>query len=131
KIAPQLTWQPSPEFRLLGSYELRNSDNVGSESAGEFSNINEFKGELRWAKAIERTVSAVFRVVDINFEGVENSPIGYELLEALRPGTNYTWSLQWQQRILKGLQMSLGYEGRKSPNQNLVNIGRMQVTALF
>ncbi|MEQ8712558.1 MAG: hypothetical protein RIC80_06055, partial [Cyclobacteriaceae bacterium] len=39
KIAPQLTWQPSPEFRLLGSYELRNSDNVGSESAGEFSNI--------------------------------------------------------------------------------------------
>ncbi|MEQ9302106.1 MAG: hypothetical protein RIF33_26235 [Cyclobacteriaceae bacterium] len=131
KISPQLTWQPSPEFRLLGSYELRNRNSVGSESAGEFSNINELKGELRWAKAIDRTVSAVFRVVDINFEGEENSPIGYELLEALRPGTNYTWSLQWQQRILKGLQMSLGYEGRKSPNQNLVNIGRMQVTALF
>lgn len=131
KIAPQLTWQPSPEFRLLGSYELRNQTNIGEENKDEFSIINEFKGELRWAKAIERTVSATFRVVDINFEGEENSPIGYELLEALRPGTNYTWNLQWQQRILNGLQMSLGYEGRKSPNQNVVNIGRMQITALF
>lgn len=128
---PQLTWQPSPEFRLLGSYELRSKKNIGVENKNEFSDINEFKGELRWAKAIERTVSLTFRVVDIDFEGVENSPIGYELLEALRPGTNYTWNLQWQQRILKGLQMSLGYEGRKSPGQNVVNIGRMQVTALF
>ncbi len=130
-ITPQLVWQPSPAFRLLGSYEFRDRQSIGVENQGEFSEINEFRGELRWAKAIERTVSATFRVVDIAFEGDENSPIGYELLEALRPGTNYTWNLQWQQRILKGLQMSIGYEGRKSPDQNLVNIGRMQVTALF
>ncbi|MEM8895895.1 MAG: hypothetical protein AAGC88_15035, partial [Bacteroidota bacterium] len=130
-VAPQLVWQPSPQFRLLGSYEYRDRQSIGIENEGEFSEINEFRGELRWAKAIQRTVSATFRVVDIAFEGEENSPIGYELLEALRPGTNYTWNLQWQQRILKGLQMSLGYEGRKSPNQNVVNIGRMQVTALF
>ena len=130
-LSQEVIWQPNNHFRLSGTYALRDNENLAAEGEGESSLIQEVSTELRWAKAIERSVTFNFRLASIDFEGVENTPIGYELLEALRPGTNYLWNLQWQQRLLNGLQLNLGYEGRKSPDQNTVHIGRVQVTALF
>lgn len=130
-LAPQLVWQPTNQFRMLGQYGHKIKTNTLADGAGENSTINEYLVEARWSKAIERSISANLRLLDIAFEGVENSPIGYELLEALRPGRNFTWNLQWQQKLINGLQIAVGYEGRSSPAQQLVHIGRMQVTALF
>jgi hypothetical protein len=49
----------------------------------------------------------------------------------LKPGTNLTWSLIWQQKIIDGLQMNLSYEGRKSGTLDTIHVGRMQIMALF
>ena len=59
------------------------------------------------------------------------SAIGYELLKALQPGKNITWTLSWQQKLFNGLQMNLFYEGRKSGDLDIIHIGRMQVMAMF
>lgn len=128
---PQITWQPSTQLRLVSQYSYRRKTNIFDESSFENSTVNEISGELRWSKAIERNVIINLRLLEIGFEGEERSAVGYELLEALRPGTNFTWSAQWQQRLVNGLQLSLSYEGRKSEAQQPVHIGRMQVTALF
>jgi hypothetical protein len=128
---PQVTWQPSNQLRLVTQYSYRYKANIFDETSFEKSTVNEIAGELRWSKAIERSVVVNLRLLEIGFEGEERSAVGYELLEALRPGTNFTWSAQWQQRLINGLQLSLSYEGRKSEAQQTVHIGRMQVTALF
>ncbi len=130
--SPELAFQPRPDFRLTASYLYaikRNS--LAEETAAEKAVFNQVGLETRLAKVSKYTLAATARWVQIDFKGVANSPVGYELLEALRPGTNWTWSVQWQQRLLNGLQLNMSYEGRQSEGQRVVHIGRMQVAALF
>lgn len=87
--------------------------------------------DFRFAKAAKRTISANFNFINIDFVGDENSPIGYELLEALRPGQNFKWNLNWQQRLGNGLQLNLRYDGRQSGDSQMIHVGRVQVSALF
>ncbi len=71
------------------------------------------------------------RYVNIDYEGDERSVVAYEMLNALRPGNNMTWSLNLQQRLSNGLNVSVNYDGRK-PNQiRAIHTGRMQVSVLF
>jgi hypothetical protein len=88
--------------------------------------------ELRYAKAIKTTLNANLRYSYLEYNGIANSPVGYEMLNALTIGNNVTWSLSWLQKIGEGLQMNVVYEGRNSEGlDRVVHIGRMQVTALF
>jgi hypothetical protein len=57
--------------------------------------------------------------------------VGLEVLQALRPGTNYTWSLNLEQRLTNGLNINVAYDGRKASGTNIVHTGRMQVAVLF
>jgi hypothetical protein len=52
-------------------------------------------------------VNARLRLANIAYAGETNTPTGYEMLEALRPGRNLNWSLVWQQRLSNGLQLNL------------------------
>ncbi|WP_185152806.1 hypothetical protein, partial [Fulvivirga aurantia] len=99
--------------------------------SNESSFFNEIIGEVRINKAAKSSINAQLRWSEIDFTGNENSPIGYDLLNALRPGRNITWSLNWQQRILSGLQLNLSYDGRKSEDADTIHVGRVQVSALF
>ncbi len=130
-IKPEVSWQPSLQMRLSASYTNTYRENVFSEGLEEFTKINEWMVDFRFMKVNKTTLSSNVRYLNIDFEGIENSPAGYELLQALRPGNNFTWSLALTQRLLNGLQIGLNYEGRKSPNQTIIHTGRMQVSALF
>jgi hypothetical protein len=131
QLKPEFSWQPSQAFRLTTSYILHNKRNIFNDKSTEIAILNEFSTEIRWAEAVKRTVSARFRVVNIDFSGDANSPVGYEMLEALQRGVNLTWSINWQQRLSNGLQLTLIYDGRKSENQAVAHVGRVQMTALF
>jgi hypothetical protein len=97
----------------------------------EKAELTELGLGARFSKAVQTSVAANFKYIDIKFEGTETSPVGYELLEALRPGTNLTWNLNWQQKLGSGLQLLIRYDGRKSEGSPVVHLGRVQVTALF
>ena len=58
------------------------------------------------------------------------SAIGFEMLEALRPGLNYTWSIGYQKTVSKNLQITFQYLGRKSENTKL-SILRHGGTCIF
>ena len=130
-VAPQLVWQPTSKFRLNGKAEYKRKENIQAETQDEFSEINSLLIAVRWNKALKRTMDGSFKFTSINFSGEENSPAGYELLEALRPGNNFTWNFSFRQKLSNGLQVSLSYDGRKSVEQRVIHQGRMQVTALF
>jgi hypothetical protein len=131
QLGPELAYQPRTDFRITGSYLYAVKRNVVNEGAGENAVSNALSLETRWAKVSKRTLTATARWTQIRFNGQINSPLGYELLEALQPGTNWNWAVNWQQRLANGLQLTVNYEGRQSGGQRVVHIGRMMVSALF
>lgn len=130
-LKPELAWQPSPRFRIGGSYRFEDKQNRLLSESDEQATLHEATLSLRQMSASERNLQAEFRWLDIRYNAAPNNALGYEMLEALQPGTNYTWQLDWQQKVLNGLRLTLSYQGRKSEGQSVVHIGRMQVTALF
>jgi len=130
KVLPEFSWQPNTNFRLSFLYGYSTKLNTSSDLDEEAS-IHEIMGNLRISKASDLSVDAFVKFSDIQFNGESNTPVAYEMLEALQPGQNYSWNLIFQKKILMGLQLSLSYEGRKSEESEAIHIGRMQVSALF
>lgn len=137
-MMPELTWQPSLNFRLKGKYRYDKKEdlssqlrNTSSEDQQNNASIHIVGLETRWSKMIQNSLNASLEFVNIQYEGEENTAVAYEMLEALRPGNNLRWTLNWQQKIIDGLQLSINYFGRKSPNQAIIHTGGLQVRALF
>ncbi len=128
---PQLIWQPRQNIRIIGSYELENKQNELLETSDESSQIQRYKVDLTWNKSGKGSLRSAFSWVDIQFSGDETTYLAYLLLEALQPGTNQTWQVNWQQKLTKGMQLSLLYNGRKSDTRKSIHTGSVQVTAFF
>jgi hypothetical protein len=127
-LTPLVSFQPSTIFRLAFSFRYAAKQNpLGSESAA----LREWQTELRISQTTKRLLSAKMRLLQFRFQGNAQSPLGYEMLESLQNGQNLTWELNLQQRVAGGLQLTFGYEGRKSPQVSVVHTGRMQISALF
>lgn len=130
QLKPQAQWMPYQWLRITGSMRYSLKQAQPAEETNR-SAAKEYQLEWQVNRTLQSTVSGFVKVIGLKFEGEEASPLGYELLEALRPGTNYTWRLQWQQRLKNGLRLQLNYDGRKSPAKAVVHFGGVQVTALF
>jgi hypothetical protein len=74
---------------------------------------------------------ADFKTVVILFEGNANSAVSYEMMEGLKAGKNYVWSLNYQRLLSKNLQLSIQYSGRKSGESKTIHTGGMEIRALF
>jgi len=130
-LNPEVAWQPGIHHRLTIQYSYEHRENLQSELPDEQSVSNEVQLDYRFAKAASSVLQARLSYIEIAFAGQENTPVGYELLNALRPGRNLTWSLVWQQKITNGLQLNISYDGRSSENTAVIHTGRIQVSALF
>jgi hypothetical protein len=126
-----LAWQPTNFYRLTASLSHSNKNNGENTTPHESSGINEAALNFRISKANDKAIEWALKFTNIRFSGRQNSPEGYELLNGLQPGNNISWSLNWQQKLINGLQMNIMYEGRKSGDLAIIHMGRMQVTALF
>jgi hypothetical protein len=134
KINIDLSYQPRSTIRLSALYNLSYKENVFKGSSQEYAWINDFGLEWKWNKLSQRTFTAIAKYLFVKSElngTSENSPVVYELQEALLNGNNYTWNINWQERLLNGLQLTLTYEGRNSPGAPTIHTGRMQLSALF
>lgn len=132
EVSPELAYQPNAKLRFTGKYLyslkqdlLRLSD---VEQEGVF---HELGLETKLSQVGKRTISGLIKYVNIDFSGDQSSYVGYEILNALRPGNNLTWSLVLQQRLSNGLNISLNYDGRKANGVDAVHTGRTQVSVLF
>lgn len=128
---PQLIWQPTTHLRLIGSYERKLKRNNFLDTSDEETNLQSYTGELTWNKTTRGSLRAAFSWLTIDFTGDPSTYLGYLLLDALQPGTNQTWQINWQQRLSKGMQLSILYNGRKSEDRAAIHTGNVQVTAFF
>ena len=132
-LQPEISYQPTPSLRLTGTYLYTTKQNVleGPEfrTKGVF---NELGLEARLSQVSKRTVTAATRYTSVEFDGKQpNSLVAVEILNALRPGSNFTWTLNVEQRLSNGLNITVAYDGRKANGLNTVHTGRMQVAVLF
>jgi hypothetical protein len=65
------------------------------------------------------------------FTGNTNSPVAYQMLEGLQPGTNLTWLVGMQKRLTSFLDLNLNYSGRKSEDSKTIHTGNVQLRATF
>jgi hypothetical protein len=76
-----------------------------------------FQGEFKW--------------IQLDYTGSAQSAIGYELLESLKPGTNFTWAIGYQRTLSKNIQMTLQYSGRDTGTSRTIHNGSMELRAFF
>lgn len=132
ELSPELAYQPNTRLRFTGTYQLSFRENTESaEADNQEATFHELGLETRLSQVSKRSVAANIKYVNIGFRGEQNSFVGYEILNALRPGNNLTWSLNVQQRLSNGLNISVNYDGRKANGINAVHTGRTQVSVLF
>jgi hypothetical protein len=129
-IQPSLIYQPSTTFRVTldGRYSLKKND---PQYGGESALVYEIGSSFKFNQAEKGSLQGGLKLVSIEYDGNQNSALGFEMLEALKPGINYTWNVGYQRSVSKNLQISIQYNGRKSENSKMIHSGGMEVRAFF
>ncbi|MBI1836143.1 MAG: hypothetical protein HYR91_02640 [Flavobacteriia bacterium] len=127
---PSIIFQPSTSLRI--TLDLRKSQKINSITlGGDSSIVYQIGSSFKYNQAEKGSFQGSFNIIKINFSGNQNSALGFEMLEALKPGENYVWNLSYQRSISQKLQISFQYNGRKSIGNRTVHSGGMEVRAFF
>ena len=132
EIEPTASWLVKNNFRIVGSYNYKQSNNnFASDNTGQSAVINKFSLETNVNFVNKGLLKIAISNYDIKFTGNANTQVGYEMLQGLQPGNNQVWQVTLIQTISKDLQLNLGYDGRKSENYKAVHTGRIQARYIF
>lgn len=122
--------QPGTTFRLSFNYryaDKRNAPDLGSEKLI----LQRIGIEIKYNVLSKGSFDAEFAFFNMDYSGPVSSAVAYDMLEALKPGRNFTWRANWQRALANNLQLTLGYEGRSSPGLRIIHTGTAQVRAMF
>ena len=129
-IEPSFIYQPNTVFRI--SIDGRISEKTNAENlGGEVASVVEIGSTFKYNQREKGSFQGSFKMIEIDYTGIQNSALGFEMLEALKPGVNYTWNLGYQHSISKTLQLSFQYNGRKSKDNTAIHSGGMEIRAFF
>lgn len=132
---PRLSFIHGTVFRLQGSYKReykKNKPVYGGESALS----NSLNVETKYNVLQNSTLNARFTFDNIDYHvpgggASKNASVEYIILDALRPGGNYLWSIDFTKRLLNNVEINFQYEGRKPADTRTIHVGRASVRALF
>lgn len=129
ELNPKISYLLNNQTRFDIFYEYGKKDN----SLGEMESLNQNKAGVSFAytNAEKISINGEFNYITNKFKGSSFSPVAYEILEGLQPGTNFTWRLLFQKRITKYLDANLSYFGRKSEKSKAIHTGSVQLRAYF
>ena len=126
----RLIFQPNTYFRISGIYKYTEKSNK-IEGGFQKAFINTIAAEIKYNQSEKGSLTGRMDFVLIKYNDTENSPIAYEVLNALNKGQNLTWELNYQRNLSNNIQISINYNGRKTPNSNAVHLGGAQIRAFF
>ncbi|MCB9262005.1 MAG: hypothetical protein H6607_06495 [Flavobacteriales bacterium] len=127
---PKLGYQLQAKLRAEIYYQYFEAHNK-RRYGGEATYNHDFTTELRYNLVNQGIVRTSFGLVNINYLGNDNSPVAYELLAGLKNGKNLKWGLQIERRFSNSIQILINYDGRRSLNNPIIHIGRVQARYLF
>lgn len=126
----KLNYQPNTSLRLSLTYKYDKKQNIINEGFQK-ATLNDFGLEFKFNKVEKGSLTAKADFINITYNDLENTPVAYEMLNALKTGYNYTWNFTYQRNLTSNIQISINYDGRKSPASKVVHIGGAQVRAFF
>ena len=129
-LEQKLSYQPNTAFRVSLIYKYGVKQNIIYEGFQK-AELNDFGMEFKYNQVEKGSFTGKANFISITYNDLENTPIAYEMLNALKTGYNYTWGLSYQRNLTNNIQVSINYDGRKSPGTKVINIGGAQVRAFF
>lgn len=129
RIKPEVSIRPSQNSRINFKYNFQKKKQ--RILTGDEASLNEFSSEYTLRRAGKYSFDINVRYVNIDFSGEANSYIEYDLLEGLKNGRNFIWSINYTRRVAKNIDLTFNYEGRKTGISPLVNVARAQMKATF
>lgn len=130
-LEQKLSYQPNTSFRISVLYKYNKKQNLIEHTGGQYAELNDFGLEFKFNKLDKGSITGKADFIKITYNDAENTPVAYEMLNALRVGYNYTWGISYQRNLTSNVQISINYDGRKSPTSKIINIGGAQVRAFF
>jgi hypothetical protein len=126
-IKPVLSYQPSTSIR----FSLESRYVVKKNKTNEQAIVSELTLRTKYNQSEKGSLQANVSYIEIDFKGIANSALGFELLESLQPGKNSTWNFSYQRTVSKKIQLTCQYTGRKSQLGKFIHIGGMEIRAFF
>ena len=120
--------QPNTHYRVTLQGKLSKKHNV---LGNEASLSRTFGSSFKYNTSQKGSFQGEITYHNILFSGNAISPVAFEMLESLRPGSNFTWNAAWQRSVGKNLQLNLVYSGRKTMDGKVVHNGGMELRAFF
>jgi len=127
---PKISFQPNNVFRISISYKYADKENTQG-TVGEKTINNNIGTDIKYSQLSKANLLFKINYIDISYNVDENTSIAFEMLEGLKTGKNVTWNVSYQKNLSNNLQMSIIYDGRKSPEVKTVHVGSVQVRAYF
>ncbi len=127
---PQLVFINRTKFRVQSSYKYEQKQN-SEEYGGEHSYSNALIFESKYNVLQNSSLSGRFTFNHIRYDHPTNTTVSYIMLDALLPGSNYLWTLDYTKRLLNNVELNFIYDGRKPGSGRTIHTGRASVRALF
>lgn len=129
-LKPTFTYIRNSRFRIATSY-IRDIKKNKEVYGGEKAISNAINIETKYNSSGTTIISGSFIYNDINYNGDENSTVGYNMLGGLSAGKNLQWNGNITIRFLKNLEFNLDYTGRKPGNTKIIHRGTVTIRAIL
>lgn len=128
-LRPKISYLHDKNTRLEILYTYKDKNNQLGDM--ETLKMHVLGANFQYADKQRFSVNANANLYFNEFRGNTNSPVAYQMLEGLQPGTNLTWLLGMQKRLTSFLDLNLNYSGRKSEDTKTIHTGNVQLRATF
>ena len=128
-LNPKLSYLLDDNKRFDVYYQYQKKDNT----IGDLEQLTQEKYGVSFTLTQNQkaAITGEFNYFSNEFSGNANTPVAYQMMEGLQPGTNFTWSLIAQKKLTKFLDLNLNYFGRKSETSRTIHTGTVQLKAYF
>lgn len=129
RFQPKLSYIFNENARFDVFYQYTSKDNVIRDMEQLLQ--NNYGVSFTYNNANKLALTGEVNLFKNEFTGDANTPVAYQILEGLQPGTNFTWSLLAQKKLTKFLDLNLNYFGRKTETSKTIHTGTVQLKAYF
>ncbi|GLB54108.1 hypothetical protein NBRC110019_31490 [Neptunitalea chrysea] len=128
-VSPTVSYFLSVNSKLDFTYQYQHKQN----QMGDFDNLEQHNlgFSFNYSNAQKISLNGKVDFYQNTFDGNAYSAVGYQILEGLQEGKNFTWTLIAQKQLTKFLDLNLSYYGRKSESSKTIHTGSVQLKAYF
>lgn len=128
-VGQELNFFFNRKYGIKFNYLYSDKQNQIGEKQTAISHDLKITGNI--LKIKNTKIRTTFSYVNISYSGGTSSLIELAMLDGLKDGNNYMWSLKVNKRMKNNLDLIIQYDGRKTHGSNVIHQGKMQARATF